>query len=390
MPSLILHPGSTELEELYKKAFKNARELYVVSAYLTTWNVKLRLNAGCKFQMIVGKDFGITRKQACRDVLKWLPAAEKHNFHVAAHITGFHPKAIFWADQEKYHLLVGSSNLTGAAFKSNFEANLYLSADKKTYLSAVTWFDRALKKSLVVDDSWLDSYKEAKLVGKVSGKRLPDPPHPSSNKLTIPAMHQERLAGMLKERRHQVKAFGEIRNALRRLFRDGSALKLSNDEICADLLRTWGSHRSRFQGKGWERTGARSDWRAFSKGLTDILNAKESEQDDIVVSTIDRFARKKLPTRRALLTEMLCHFLPDKYPVVNGPVRLWVSKTNYRAPWGASEGSKFIHLAQKMRGILHHGNMRFGSMRVRNLAELDIVIWAKYEKEYQAIIRKYA
>lgn len=389
MPSLILHPGSTELQKLYEKAFREARELYVVSAYRTTWNTKLPLRANCKFQMIVGRDFGITRKQACRDVLKWLPANQKHNFHVAAYIGGFHPKAIFWTDQEKRHLLVGSSNLTEAAFQSNFEANLYLSADEKTFLSAVDWFERALKKSLVVDENWLDSYKEAKLIGKAGGKRLPVPPELSDD-FKIPAIRQRRLAALLKERRRQIKAFTEIRNPLKRLFRDGGALKLSNNEIRTRLLQTWGNHESRFQGKGWERTGAKSDWHIFSKGITDVLNAKESEQDDTVASTIDAFARKKLSTRKALLTEMLCHFLPDKYPIVNGPVRLWINKMNYRAQRGASEGSKFIHLARRMRAILTHSGAQFGNVRIRNLAELDVIIWAKYEKEYRDAIQRYS
>jgi HKD family nuclease len=385
MPSLILHPGSPELQKRYEQAFEEARELYVVSAYLTAWNIKFPLKKDCKFRMIVGKDFGITRKDACREVLGWLPADQKHNFHVAA-FGGFHPKAIFWADKAKHHLLVGSSNLTEAAFRTNFEANLYSRVNKKTYQSAVNWFNHAMEKSQPVDDNWLNKYEEAKLVGK---NRNGGGSHISSG-LKIPLLSRERLIHVLKARRHQVEAFGKIRKTLERLFRDGAALELSNGEICTRLLRTWGKDTSKFQGKGWERTGIKSNWRLFSKGITSILDANETERDNVVVSVINEFTKKKLRTRSALLSEMLCHFFPDKYPVINGPVRLWIKKMNYHAPHGASAGSKFLDLAQQMRETVSQGSTRSKNIRVRNLAELDIIVWVKYEKAYRKTIQRYS
>jgi hypothetical protein len=195
---------------------------------------------------------------------------------------------------------------------------------------------------------------------------------------------------VLKARRHQVEAFGKIRKTLERLFRDGAALELSNGEICTRLLRTWGKDTSKFQGKGWERTGIKSNWRLFSKGITSILDANETERDNVVVSVINEFTKKKLPTRSALLSEMLCHFFPDKYPVINGPVRLWIKKMNYHAPHGASAGSKFLDLAQQMRETVSQGSTRSKNIRVRNLAELDIIVWVKFEKAYRKTIQRYS
>ena len=61
------------LTKVYKKAFREAAELYLVSAYLTTWQAP-QLNKACEiFTFIIGKDFGITRKAACESVLEWLP-----------------------------------------------------------------------------------------------------------------------------------------------------------------------------------------------------------------------------------------------------------------------------------------------------------------------------
>src|SRR6476620_12776422 len=51
-----------------------------------------------RFRIIIGRDFGITRKAACRKVIEWLPEARKFQFKVADQITGFHPKAVFWKE----------------------------------------------------------------------------------------------------------------------------------------------------------------------------------------------------------------------------------------------------------------------------------------------------
>lgn len=180
MPSLILNPGSAQLGKLYERAFQHARELYIVSAYLTAWDTDLRLTKGCRFRMVVGKDFGITRKDACRKVLKWLPANRKQNFYVAAYIGGFHPKAIFWRDKNnQHHMLVGSSNLTEAAFQSNYEANLYSRVNSKVYRSAVEWIETIIEKSRPIDSAWLDTYREAKLTGKRKNVAIPLPSNPS-------------------------------------------------------------------------------------------------------------------------------------------------------------------------------------------------------------------
>jgi len=339
--------------------------------------------------MVVGKDFGITRKDACRKVLNWLPANRKQSFYVAAYIGGFHPKAIFWSDQNnQHHMLVGSSNLTEAAFQSNYEANLYSRVSPQLYRRAVKWIEQVIASSRPVDSDWLNTYREAKLTGKKRGATaIPLPSNPSKD-FPLPEIGDDQFAQALKWRRRQVRDFNEIKEPLRRLFRDGAANRLSNDQICSRLLKTWGGHTSRLQGKGWERSGIDSNWRLFARGLTAILNANGEQRDDVVVSTIDEFADEELPTRKALLSEMLCHFFPDQYPVINGPVQLWIKKMKYRAPAGGSEGAKFIDMAAKMRATVAYNNKK--RHKVRNLAELDSIIWAKYGNEYLKKKRAYS
>ena len=99
---LILHTPDSDsnLSHYYQIAFKEAIELFIVTAYLTEWDVSLKLNQNCRrFRVIIGKDFGITRKAACEALMRWLPPRRKGQFMVADGISGFHPKAVFWKNQ---------------------------------------------------------------------------------------------------------------------------------------------------------------------------------------------------------------------------------------------------------------------------------------------------
>jgi HKD family nuclease len=226
MASLTLLPSnSAKLEKIYERAFERARELYVVSAYLTNWNSDLKLSRGCKVKIIIGKDFGITRKEACKQVLKWLPSNCKHSFYVAAYIGGFHPKAMFWKERDgKCYSLVGSSNLTEAAFKSNYEANLYSQVNSKTYQDVTEWVGELIEHhSRPVDPKWLAEYKEARLVGKKTGGS-PDISNRADD-FPLPEVTKNQVNKALNYRRQQVKAFAQIREPLKRLFLDGAFCK---------------------------------------------------------------------------------------------------------------------------------------------------------------------
>ena len=68
------HQNPKQLRLLYKRAFREAQELFVATAYLTNWDTTRRVTSKCKrLTFIAGTDFGLTRKFALRQVLKWLP-----------------------------------------------------------------------------------------------------------------------------------------------------------------------------------------------------------------------------------------------------------------------------------------------------------------------------
>ena len=122
---LILHPvdgsDTLSLNALYDRAVSEAVELFIISAYLTEWKPKRNIGNECEEMLfIVGIDFGITRKDACKAVLAWLPKAMKSDFLAADRISGFHTKLVIWKTRTgDCHIVLGSSNLTQAAFSTN-------------------------------------------------------------------------------------------------------------------------------------------------------------------------------------------------------------------------------------------------------------------------------
>jgi hypothetical protein len=368
---LVPQDGPIVLGQYYERAFSESKELYIVSAYLTAWKPKTQLNAGCqRFRFIVGKDFGITRKEACRSVMKWLPKNRLGEFFVADYIDGFHPKAMFWRDwNDDCFALVGSSNLSTAAFTKNHEANFYSKIDAKTFDEAKKWIDAIESESVIVSEDWLNKYNEAL-------RQPPDRTGKGSSpvvNLVLPiSKDRERLQQVLSNRRAQIREFAKSKSALVALMRNAARKKppspTDNATFYEELNKLWvfGEGGSRFQGAGWERQGKNSDFSEFSRSFLRVLDSEDSDRDQI-----DELAEKRVPTRGALFSEMLCQFFPKKYIVLDAPIKDWVKASKFAAPAHATEGVRYFDLALKLRRALSHA----ANHPAKNLAELDAVIW---------------
>jgi len=378
--NIFLHPnnGEMNLAKKYIDAFENAQEIMIVNAYLTSWDSDLRLNSCCNhFRMIIGKDFGITRKAACLAVMRWLPPNLKANFLVADEISGFHPKAVFWKDLSgNAFAIIGSSNLTTAAFSTNFEANIACEISLEEYLRAKKWVENISDSSVPVSDDWLDRYVEAVRPETPQGsKKRKGSMDGSVLSLTLP--NPRGMKRQLKLRRKQILQYGDNSSGLMRLFRQCAGGKVSPDEFYARLPEHWGGDAGgRLQGKGWERLGQGSDFRSLCESFVRIVDAEDSERDDVVIREIDRLAQDKVSTRSAFLTEMLCLKFPALYPVVNKPVKAYLADIKFRAAKGATEGARYLDLARKLRVSLKSNP----DYLAKNLAELDTAIWLEYHK----------
>jgi HKD family nuclease len=371
--NLLLHAPheSNALRSHYEQAFSRANELYIVSAYLTEWDVTSKLGRQCKhFRLIVGRDFGITRKHACRQVMQWLPIGKKIQFKVADGIDGFHPKAVLWKETDgRCFSIIGSSNLTKAAFERNFEANVFHQITTADFESAKQWIKKIEGLSRTVSEEWLSKYKEAPHVsasrkGKGSNEIVPLQefilPNPSEAKWR------------LKERRAHLFAHKKVAPALLKLIKSCASGKIGNDKFYSSLPAYWGNEvGNRLQGFGWEILGKRSDFRELCVSYLNILRASNEDRDDVVSDEINRLKGIKVSSRGAFLSELLCLNFPSEYPILNQPVRKYIRAAKLGAPRGANEGERYVDLAEKLRLALRQNPKH----PAKNLAELDTVIW---------------
>lgn len=378
MSDLILLPKAEakSLEEHYKRAFKCSVELYILSAYLTEWCPPSKLSTACvTFRMIIGKDYGITRKKACRDVTRWLPREKKSCFLVAQRIGGFHPKAMFWREADgSLHALVGSSNLTRAAFSTNYEANFYHRLKKEQFNEARNWVERISGGCIDADENWLKTYREAPKGGPTNSKGK-TASEEFDEALTLPSPADARR--LVRQRRKQIQEYQLRKAGLVQLFKQCANGKISSAEFYEKLPLHWGHKwKNRLQGAGWERSGSTGDFKALSQAFLAILQASDTERDDVVVTKIDELHAKKVAARGAFLSEMLCLAFPSLYPVKNDPIRKFMKAIDFRVTRGASEGASYLSLARLLRAAVQAD--RRGP--AKNLAELDALLWRTYGK----------
>ncbi|PYU15977.1 MAG: hypothetical protein DMG37_03835 [Acidobacteria bacterium] len=298
---------------------------------------------------------------------------------VADQIDGFHPKAVFWKEEDdKCFAIVGSSNLTQAAFKSNYEANVFFPLSETDYFKGKKWVKSIETRSVVVSEDWLIKYKEAPL-GRPHRARGPSKGDQDTTpvlalKLPIPSGMEAQIA----KRRAHLAVYKKKQAGLMRLFRRCEKKQINSKHFYNELPNYWSAKAGdRLQGAGWEIKGKHSNFQELSKSFVKILDVADEDRDNVVSEEIDRLSEQNVPTRRAFLSEMLCLPFPKEYPVLNQPVQDYLRAVKHKAPRGASEGARFIHLAKTLRSSL----LQNPGHPAKSLAELDTVIWLAYGKK---------
>jgi hypothetical protein len=370
MPRLeiLLNPNGFNdgaLGKAYARAFKEAVEVYVATAYLTHWNPRPRLNPRCELLVfIVGTDFGRTRKKALEEVHSWLPKKGLVRFAATEGLEGsFHPKIILWkAHSGRRFAIIGSSNLSKAAFESNHEANVVVGLDEIEYQRVAKWLEGIAEAATSVDEEWISSYRESKVAPR------PRPPK-SSPDIEMPKGKPYR--SVIQERRAAIRRFNAVRGTVLRKFRESAQGTISNREFWR-LALDWKQADWYFQGLGFERHGKRVNWKRTCRSLIEIIDAvvPTSDRDAMVARAIDGLASAGNPSRKSWFTEMLSHFWPDHYPVWNGPIDTWLRHHKWRAQRGSSEGNRYIQIAQRLRD-----EVRKHPSGAQSVAELDAAIW---------------
>jgi hypothetical protein len=374
----ILLSGSEEkyadLRDLYNRAFKEAKELYIASAYLTDWDPAWKIGSACeKMVFVVGRDFGLTRKSAMLAVLKLIPKGES-SFFAADTEDGFHPKIVAWkSGSGRNYCIVGSSNLSRAGLSTNYEANVFSLISAPEFDRIRVWIDSIAM--IPITEEWITGhYNEAPRLG---GRKAADAPvH-----LKLLPTGSSCAQSVRDRRRHQENFAGVADKVRGLLIRCAGGPERKN----AFWKKFWSLYRAdpswRLQGRGWWIRGKGARWSQACGALVHILEAgktlPENQLDGVVAGEIDRLAKAGNSVRGAWLSEMLCHYLPKLYPVDNGPVQKWWSYNKLPHRRGATEGQKYAELAKKLRWVLR----KFHPSGARNLAELDAAIHCcLYEK----------
>lgn len=370
MKKVLLNPNDANLLlSSYENAATNSVELLIATAFLTEWPIKTKLNKNCKsILVLIGTDFRLTRKNAMHSLLKWTPPDKRSNVLAVPSSTdsSFHPKIIVWKEKNgKCYSLIGSSNLTSAAFKKNHEVNALHEITKNEFLEIKNWLRNIALYSQVITSDWINDYKES-IISK-SGTSAKKPENVKSLEIKILKKHKKKIL----ERRAQQKSFKEIKSDLTDLINKSAKGDINNSTFWSEFWELWANHHSRFQGSGIQFSGKNANWKQASVSLLKILNGPKDifDLDNMVQMEIDYLKNKENPMRGAWLSEMLCHFYPTQYPVLNSPVKKWLKIIKWCAERGSTEGSKYVELARKLRFTMGKNK------EIKSLAELDNVIW---------------
>jgi PLD-like domain len=388
--------GAAQLGDEYKRAFSRAKQLHVVSAFLTEWPSDLPISDACtEFRLVVGTDFGTTRLAAVESAIGSLPKRFKGNVQAFNQRgVSFHPKAVLWREPDgQTFILIGSSNLTRAAFESNVEANVTLQLTDAEYTRARAWVQEIEDRSVPVNAAWLRKYVEAPARGGFAGskskvkplKRIAESPIFDLALELRGRAERQLFARQLQARRAQRAMFdAHSRKPLVELLKSTAAKRrwseANNLTFYDELVRLWaGSEVTRLGGLQWVMLGKHADHQQLAKSLVAILDAPPGERDAVVIFEKDRLHSLGVSTRAAVLTELLCHLFPSRYPILDAPVRLWRATVGFDRRVPGTEGERYVRLAEAMRAALKDpGPVGLG---IKNLAELDTLIWVKFKRE---------
>ncbi|NVJ52400.1 MAG: DUF3427 domain-containing protein [Campylobacteraceae bacterium] len=126
-------------------------------------NLKKCEQRGIKGKILSSTYLNFTDEKALEKI-KEFENIELKIFDSANNQIGFHPKAYIFEFENEYKVLIGSSNLTASAFKSNIEWNIktVLKKDDLFIKELFSDFNKLWDDSIFVDENFLEEYKSFK------------------------------------------------------------------------------------------------------------------------------------------------------------------------------------------------------------------------------------
>ena len=164
---LIVNSDKGNLLNELIKSIKECERFYFSVAFINFSGLQLLLDPikeaeekGIKGKIITSTYLNFTDAKAL-DKLK-----EFHNVALKVFVTdkeiGFHTKAYIFENQDSYKVIIGSSNITQSALKSNVEWNVeIISKQEGTFIQDVLKeYDHLWKMSVEADDEFISRYED--------------------------------------------------------------------------------------------------------------------------------------------------------------------------------------------------------------------------------------
>lgn len=381
MRELILLPDdSSKLQKIYNVAISEAKTLIIATAFLTDWPIKVKLNNKCEdVTVLCGVGFGLTRKKALHDLLKWLPSKFKTELYASRSGSQFHPKILAWENHSgEFYLVVGSSNLSFAGVNENKEANLYARIDSDEWNKICGWIDEEVKGADLVNNEWVSQYVESTLKNK-------KPKKSAEKKIDqrIPVLKKNKRSNEhIEEHLLQMKKFNKIKSDYWKIIKEcaNESSSPGNEKFYNKMYEMRVNGENVFQRPTWVIKCKNSNWSETCRllvGVNDlehklgkISEKNEHEFDSFLKKELDKLAKTTNPARNSWVSEQLCQLFPDHYPLSNSALIPWLRKIKLQAPRGSSFGAKYIFLTKVLRLAI-----RQKESQVKNFVELDAVAW---------------
>jgi hypothetical protein len=147
----------------FAELFSWAERVHMAYAWATSGGGKAShwraMNLDKIERAVIGTEFAQTEPMALRELNR-----RPDRLRVAINSAGtFHPKVVLGIRGDAFKAIVGSANLTEAAFTGNVELNLFLagSAGQGEALALVAFIEQAWTEAARIDDAWLEAYTQA-------------------------------------------------------------------------------------------------------------------------------------------------------------------------------------------------------------------------------------
>lgn len=168
--SLIVNSQNSNFYNHITNSLKTCKRFYINVAFINFSGVQLLLdvlkqceNKNIQGQILTSTYLYFTDAKALK-VLKEFKNIELKIYDCDEHKKGFHSKAYIFEYEEYSEVIIGSSNITSSAFKSNIEWNVKSKLDfnDEYYQKILEEFSKLFKEASVVDDKFLNEYEEIK------------------------------------------------------------------------------------------------------------------------------------------------------------------------------------------------------------------------------------